>query len=129
MEPAVKTTVLLVDDDAHFRETLADAMSFKEVQVDCATTCADALKRLEGSLPAQILLDVQLPDMHGFEFCRALKRSERLRSIPVVFLSAKYTEPADRAEGLLAGAEAYLSKPMNLETLWDEMRYLLDKPR
>jgi len=74
-----------------------------------------------------IILDVQLPDMNGFELCRALKKDERFRDVPVVLLSAKYTEPADRAEGLLTGADAFLSKPISLESLWDEVCYLLDR--
>ena len=44
----------------------------------------------------------------------------------MVLLSAKYTEPADRAEGLLTGADAYLSKPINIDALQEEIRYLVD---
>jgi DNA-binding response OmpR family regulator len=128
MTTATKTLVLAVDDDRHFLETLADAMSLKDAEVECASTCADAMKRLQaGRPPSIILLDVQLPDMHGFQFCKALKRSPKFHKIPIVLLSAKFTEPADRAEGLLAGADAFLAKPTRLETLFDEMKYLLDK--
>lgn len=120
-------SILVVDDDRHFRETLTDALGLKAFQVTAVESGARALKTLEAMTPSLILLDVQLPDMHGFELCRTLKKSPRLKSVPIVFLSAKYVEPADRAEGLLAGADAYLSKPVNLEALWDEVRYLLDK--
>jgi len=120
-------SILIIDDDRHFRETLTDALSLKAFRVQAAASGKGALQALEKTTPALILLDVQLPDMHGFELCRMLKKSTRLKDVPVVFLSAKYVEPADRAEGLLAGAEAYLSKPLNLEALWDEVRYLLDK--
>jgi DNA-binding response OmpR family regulator len=78
-------------------------------------------------LPSLIVLDVQLPDTHGFELCRAIRRSPRTRDIPVVLLSGRYTEAADRAEGLLTGAAAYLSKPVSPETLWEEVSYLLDR--
>lgn len=122
-----KTSILIVDDDGHFRETLSDALSLRKLDVQSATSGAEALKSLEKSTPSLILLDVQLPDIHGFDLCRILKRSTRLRGVPVVFLSAKYTEPVDRAEGLLAGADAFLSKPVSLEALWEEVRYLLDK--
>lgn len=120
-------SILVVDDDSHFRETLMDALGLKSFKVQTAESGTVALKALEKATPSLILLDVQLPDMHGFELCRMLKKSTRLKNVPVVFLSAKYVEPADRAEGLLAGADAYLSKPLNLEALWDEVRYLLDK--
>ena len=126
MTTATQTTVLLVDDDAHFRETLADAMSLKDVRVESAGSVADARRALAERLPSVILLDVQLPDVSGVELCRQLKRDPRTKGIPVVMLSAKYTEPADRAEGLLTGADAYLSKPINIEALQDEIRYLVD---
>lgn len=120
-------SILIVDDDGHFRETLTDALSLKAFKVHTAESGSLALKTLEAATPSLILLDVQLPDMHGFELCRMLKKSTRLKDVPIVFLSAKYVEPADRAEGLLAGADAYLSKPVNLEALWDEVRYLLGR--
>lgn len=120
-------SILIVDDDGYFRETLTDALGLKDYRVQTVESGNKAMKALEKAMPNLILLDVQLPDMHGFELCRMLKRSTRLKNIPVVFLSAKYVEPADRAEGLLAGADAYLSKPVNLDALWDEVRYLLDK--
>jgi len=126
MTTATQTTVLLVDDDAHFRETLADAMSLKDVLVESVSSVADAKRALAQRLPAVILLDVQLPDVSGVELCRQLKRDPRTKGIPVVLLSAKYTEPADRAEGLLTGADAYLSKPINIDALQDEIRYLVD---
>jgi len=128
MATATQTTILVVDDDDNFRETLADAMELKDMHVEGAVCASDALKRLSsGRLPSLILLDVQLPDANGVELCRGLKKDERYRKVPVVLLSAKYTEPADRAEGLLTGAAAYLSKPINLDTLWEEVDYLLDK--
>lgn len=126
MTTATQTTVLLVDDDAHFRETLADAMSLKDVRVESAGSVADARRALAERLPSVILLDVQLPDLSGVALCRELKRDPRTKGVPVVLLSAKYTEPADRAEGLLTGADAYLSKPINIDALQEEIRYLVD---
>lgn len=126
MTTATQTTVLLVDDDAHFRETLTDAMSLKDVLVESAGSVGDARLALAERLPSVILLDVQLPDVSGVELCRQLKRDPRTKGVPVVLLSARYTEPADRAEGLLSGADAYLSKPINVEALQDEIRYLVD---
>jgi len=122
----VQTSVLVIDDDPRFRETLSDAMELKSISVDGAGSAGQALQRLGAHRPSLILLDVQLPDVHGFELCRALKSDERFADIPVVLLSARFTEPADRAEGLMAGAEAYLSKSIGMESLWEEVRYLLD---
>lgn len=127
MSIATQTTILLVDDDHQFRETLMDAMSLKGARVEGIANGKDALAALEGPLPSLIILDVQLPDTHGFELCRAIRHSPRTQDIPVILLSGRYTEAADRAEGLLTGAAAYLSKPVNPETLWEEVCYLLDR--
>jgi len=127
MPTKTQTTVLIVEDDSHFRETLMDAMALRNISARGAESGTEALQLLNAHTPSLILMDVQLPDIHGFDLCRTLKRSQRLQGIPIVFLSARYTEPADRAEGLLAGADAYLSKPVNLDTLLDEVNYLLDK--
>ena len=124
-----QASILIIDDDGHFRETLTDALGLRAFKIHTAESGTGALKTLENSTPSLILLDVQLPDMHGFELCRMLKKSTRLKDVPIVFLSAKYVEPADRAEGLLAGADSYLSKPISLDALWDEVRYLLDKKK
>lgn len=127
MDTATQTSILVVDDDDNFRETLSDAMALKGVPVDGVESGSEAVKQISQHRPSLVLLDVQLPDTNGFDLCRALKKDERYKDVPVVLLSAKYTEPADRAEGLLIGAEAYLSKPISLESLWDEVSYLLDK--
>lgn len=121
------TTILIVEDDANFVETLRDNLAMRQVEIKTAASVIDALNVLEKLTPSIILLDIQLPDMHGFELCRILKKSSRLKDVPVILLSAKYTEPADRAEGMLAGANVFLSKPVNPDVLWEEIRYLLDK--
>lgn len=122
-----QTTILIVDDDPNFTETLKDGLAAKNVEVRTAGSGTGAVDILEKFIPSVIILDVQLPDMHGFELCRVIRKSSRLKNVPVILLSAKYTEPADRAEGMLAEADAFLSKPVNVEALWEEMKYLLDK--
>lgn len=127
MTTTTKTSILVVEDDAHFRETLVDAMALKSIEASGVGTGGEAMAALRDRVPSLIILDVQLPDMHGFEICRQIRRRPELANVPIVFLSARYTEPADRAEGLLAGADGFLSKPVNLEALWDEVQYLLDR--
>lgn len=122
-----QATILVIEDDPHFRETLTDAMALKRLRVRGASTGAEGIRLAQSEVPSLILMDVQLPDAHGFELCRRLKRLPQLKDVPIIFLSARYTEPADRAEGLLAGADAYLSKPVNIDVLWEEVNYLLSK--
>lgn len=125
----MKTHILIVDDDKNFIETLKDGLKLKEseVYVTVAESAHAALEALSKIVPSLIILDVQLPDMHGVELLRTIKESARLKKVPVVFISAKYTEPADRSEAILAGGRSFFSKPVDIDELWKEIRYLLDK--
>ena len=125
----MKTHILIVDDDKNFIETLKDGLKLKELdaQVTVAESAHEALAALTKIVPSLIILDVQLPDMHGVELLRTIKDSARLKKVPVIFISAKYTEPADRAEAILAGGGSFFSKPVDIDELWKEIRYLLDK--
>ena len=127
----MKISILIVDDDENFIDTLKDGMKLKEpeAEISVARSAREALDALSRSVPSIIVLDVQLPDIHGVEFLRVLRDSPKLKETPVIFISAKYTEPADRSEAMLAGAEAFFSKPISIEELWAEINYLLKKKK
>lgn len=124
-------SILIVDDDANFIDTLEDGLKLKnvDVQVRVAKSAREALDALTAEVPSAVILDIQLPDMHGIEFLRVIRESARLKTVPVIFISAKYTEPADRSEAMLAGAGAFFSKPIEIDELWKELRYLIDKKK
>ncbi|MDD5629278.1 MAG: response regulator, partial [Elusimicrobia bacterium] len=77
-----------------------------------------------------VIVDVRLPDMHGFDLCRRIRHSAGLAAVPVVLISAstRYSDPRDRVEGLLAGAAAFLPKPITIEDLWSEICGVLKRP-
>lgn len=126
-----KTNILIVDDDKNFIDTLEDGLKLKNVDVEItvARSAHEAIEALAVSVPAIIVLDVQLPDMHGVELMRTIKDAERFKTVPVIFISAKYTEPADRSEAMLAGGGSFFSKPVDIDELWTEIKYLLDKKK
>lgn len=119
-------SLYIIEDDAYFRETLVDVMALKGVSVSGAGSGIEGLAGLRRARPSIIILDVQLPDMHGFELCRVIKRMDAFKNTPVILLSAStsYSDPRDRAEGLLAGASVFLSKPITMEKLWEEIEIL-----
>lgn len=119
--------MFIVEDDDHFRETFIDVMSLKGVEVSGARTGVEAIKALKMARPSVIIMDVQLPDVHGFDLCRRVKRLDNQKDTPIIFVSAstKYADPRDRVEGLLAGANQFLPKPITVEELWDEIELVL----
>ena len=104
-------------------------MALRGVPAQGAGSGFEGLAALREQRPSVIVLDVQLPDMHGFELCRRIKHQEAFRNTPVILLSAstQYSDPRDRVEGLLSGASAFLSKPITMERLWVEIDALLKR--
>ena len=103
--------VLVVDDTDDSRQLAAFVLDRAGFAVTEAATGAEAL-RLAGTTDVDVIvLDVHLPDIDGFEVCRRLKAEPAARSIPVLFLSATYTDLQARARGRESGADGYLTKP------------------
>jgi two-component system chemotaxis response regulator CheY len=110
-----KGLVLVVDDDFEIREALSDILSLEGYGVATAVDGQDALDRLRGGLqPSVILLDLMMPVMSGYEFCRLIKGDPGLSSIPVIIVSA---DGETAREATACGADGYMMKPVGLEAL------------
>ena len=111
--------LLAIDDNQDNLTTLKAVV--REVLPDCTLlTALNGTRGIElarSEDPDVILLDIVMLGMDGFEVCRRLKTDERLRSIPVVFLTALRTDRESRVQALEAGAEAFLSKPLDDQEL------------
>jgi PAS domain S-box-containing protein len=114
-EVAVEATVpsvLVVDDTPGNRYAVARVLRGAGMRVTEAETGSEAL-RFAKAQPDLIVLDIRLPDMSGYDVCQRMKTDPETQSIPVMYLSASYTGNADRAYGLDAGADAYLTHPID----------------
>jgi phosphoserine phosphatase RsbU/P len=109
---AEKTTLLLVDD-APANIQVATAILRDDYRVRVATSGAKALELVKASpAPDLILLDVEMPEMDGYEVCRRLKADAATRDIPVIFLTGKI-EAEDETRGFTVGAVDYIHKPFS----------------
>jgi serine phosphatase RsbU (regulator of sigma subunit)/DNA-binding response OmpR family regulator len=128
-EPA--GVLLLVDDDEAKRYLLGTWLRRAGHSVTEAQTGQDALCKLDGI--ELVLLDVNLPDISGYEVCRLIKGGPRTAAIPVIQVSATAVEVADRAHGLTQGADAYLIEPTEpaelLATVTAALRYYRARQR
>lgn len=113
--------ILLVDDDAAVLSSLRRALTLESYEVLLAEDGASALLLAQSEIPDLLVLDVMLPDISGFEVCRAVRRNS---AVPILLLTAKDTVP-DRVAGLDLGADDYLVKPFALDELLARVRALL----
>jgi len=105
-------TILAVDDNEAQRYALVRSLREAGYKTLEAGTGTQALVK-SAELPDLITLDVNLPDMHGFEVCRQIKTNPTTSHIPVLHLSSTYVEPDARVQGLASGADAYLAEPID----------------
>ena len=108
--------ILIVDDDEMVLMALEELLKPEGYKVDAVSRGTEALKKLDDNKYDLIMLDVIMPEMDGFELCRRIREKEGLKEIPVVFLSAK-SRDEDRVQGLDAGANLFLSKPISPDKL------------
>ncbi len=108
-----KASILLVDDRPENLLALEAILSSLDQTLVRASSGEAALKALLAEDFAVILLDVQMPGMDGFETASHIKRRERTRDIPIIFLTAINREPQHAFRGYSAGAVDYLAKPFD----------------
>jgi two-component system OmpR family response regulator len=114
--------VLVVDDEPNIRELVEVALKFHGCAVAVSASGKDALHQADVYQPDLMVLDVMLPDMDGFEVCRALRAEGN--DVPVIFLTARDTT-SDTIRGLTLGGDDYVTKPFSVEALVARVRAVL----
>ncbi len=109
-----KGKVLVVEDQASFREFLQISLTKLGMEVFTALTGKIALNRTREHKPDLILLDVMLPDMDGYEVCRELRDLPESSLIPIIFVSAVSSDKHIQ-RAMAAGATDYMVKPLSME--------------
>ncbi len=111
-----KKNILLVDDEKNLTRTLSMLLETRGYLVQVANTAAEAFEKVTPQIDL-IILDLRLPDSHGFDVCRRLRDDEKTSHIPIIMLSA-YTLNEDKVQGLYLGADDFLPKPCEHEELF-----------
>ncbi len=114
-------TILVVDDDPNILKLVRSALEAEDYEVSTAVTGQQALNKLAKELPALAIVDLNLPDIHGFEVCRRL---QQYAIIPVIMLTGVDSEDT-KVEGIDRYAEDYITKPFNPRELAARVRRVL----
>jgi len=113
---AQKGYVLVVDDILDILNLLEATLTFKGYRVVTAQNGEEALKFIQKEHPALIIADILMPRMDGFSLVHRLRINSETRQIPVVFLSATYVAPEDKAFALSIGVTRFIEKPVDMDT-------------
>jgi len=111
-----KGSILVVEDDSDISNMLKIYFGGQGYAVEVAAKGNDALVSTRKQLPNLIVLDINLPDMSGYDVCRELRTTTRTSHIPIIFLTQK-DERSDKIAGLELGADDYVTKPFDIEEL------------
>jgi two-component system catabolic regulation response regulator CreB len=120
-ENAMRTTVLIVEDEAAIADTIQYALETEGFQPFLASNGQEAMERLASTEVDLIILDVGLPDINGFELCKQIRRKS---TVPIMFLTAR-SEEVDRVVGLEIGGDDYVVKPFSPRELTARVKAIL----
>lgn len=115
--------VLVVEDDEEIRHYISNELSAR-YKVDECSNGKEALDIIFKKTPSLIISDVMMPEMDGLTLTRRIKKNINLQHIPVILLTAK-AQDTDNIEGLKSGADAYITKPFNIDVLMTAVDNLL----
>ena len=116
--------ILIVDDTPANVKLLEDLLGFHGYEVEAAMSGEEALEAIRGRMPDLVLLDILMPGLSGYDVCRAIRADSSAAMLPVVMVTALEARE-ERVKGLEAGADDFLSKPINPPELLARVRSLL----
>src|SRR3954468_10599714 len=115
-----KQRILVIEDNADTRRFL-EAMLGKEFEIISAENAVVGIDYARNRQPDLILLDIMMPILNGHDACSLLKKDEKTKRIPIIFLSAK-NNINDITHGLTLGADDYIAKPFDFKELLARIR-------
>lgn len=125
MTVEAQTTVLVVDDNPATRYSTGRVLRSVGHHVIGAASGTEAIALTSRERPDVIVLDINLPDLDGFQVCRELRARADTRDIPIIYLSATFVDDHDKVQGVDAGADGYLTHPVEPPVLVSTVNALL----
>lgn len=126
MTPVTDWDVIVVDDEKDNIGVVELVLGFNNATVRSASSGMEGLRLLESTLPTFILVDIQMPEMSGYQVLETIRANDAWKDLPVIALTA-HARSEDQEEILSAGFTGYISKPITVMTFVDEIKSILAK--
>ncbi|MBI5623128.1 MAG: response regulator transcription factor [Elusimicrobia bacterium] len=119
--------LLIIDDDAHLRESLAEVLELEGFECHQAGTAQSGIDAAIKLGPDAVIMDIQLPDSSGFQICSTLRK--RSKTTILIMMTGRFLSSEEKKQGFELGADEYITKPFDLTELTARLRQLLSRPR
>jgi CheY-like chemotaxis protein len=113
-------TALIVEDEPEANRLLSMLVQLRGYSTDSAFTGLEALEKVRDRIPDVVFLDLMLPDLDGYQVCRALKSSGTTSQVPIVIVTARIASE-NRIESFQAGADDYVPKPYTPDQIFEAL--------
>jgi len=118
--------LLIVEDDPDIRNLLDTTLRFKQYRILTANNGKQGLELIQKEHPILVIADIMMPQLDGFGLVHRLRINPETRKIPVVFITATYVAPEDRAFALRIGATRFIQKPIELDVFLKIVNELIE---
>ena len=119
--------LLIIDDDAHLRESLAEVLELDGFDCDQAGTAKDGIDAAAKVNPDVVIMDIQLPDSSGFQICQTLRKA--YKEMILIMMTGRFLSAEEKTQGFNLGADEYIIKPFDLKELSLRIRHMIKRSR
>lgn len=117
--------ILVIDDDTHLRESLAEVLDMEGFSCLEAGNAKSGIASAKKHKPDVVIMDIQLPDSSGFQICQELRRFSK--DFILIMMTGRFLSAEEKTQGLSLGADEYLTKPFDIQELTIRIRQLLGR--
>ena len=117
--------ILIIDDDAHLRESLAEVLGLEGFTCFEAGNAKAGIDSAKKNVPEVVIMDIQLPDSSGFQICQELRRFSK--DFILIMMTGRFLSAEEKTQGFALGADEYMTKPFDIPELCIRIRQLLSR--
>jgi two-component system OmpR family response regulator len=117
--------LLIIDDDAHLRESLAEVLELDGFECHQAGAAKEGISAAQKLEPEIVIMDIQLPDSSGFQICQELRK--RSKTVILIMMTGRFLSSEEKKQGFELGADEYITKPFDLAELSARIKQLLSR--